>query len=83
MRASLVVAREFLHCRLAEGGHDALLSRVALLLDAACEGTTPFRVTLAARTPQDAHPHASRAHSPLQEELEGAVEAAQRIMPPA
>ena len=42
MRAALNVARELLWCRLAESGHDALLERVAELLDAASRGTPPF-----------------------------------------
>jgi len=70
-RATLVVARELLRCRLAEGSRDALLSCVAELLDAAWKGTTPFRVTPATCAPQDAHAHTSRAPSPLWEETEG------------
>ena len=42
MRAAIIMARELLRCRLAEGGRDALLERVAELLDAACRGAAPF-----------------------------------------
>ena len=42
MRAAIIVARELLHCRLAEGGHDTLLEQVAELLDAASRGAEPF-----------------------------------------
>ena len=42
MRAALIVARELLRCRLMESGRDAVLERVAKLLDAACRGTPPF-----------------------------------------
>ena len=42
MQAAIIVARELLRCRLAEGGRDALLERVAELLDAACRGAAPF-----------------------------------------
>ena len=42
MQAALIVARELLRCRLVEGGRDALLERVAELLDAACRGAAPF-----------------------------------------
>ena len=42
MRAALIVARELLRCRLMESGRDALLERVAELLDAAATGAPPF-----------------------------------------
>ena len=42
MRAALLVARELLRCRLLDTGHDALLLRVAELLDAAATGAEPF-----------------------------------------
>ena len=42
MRAALLVARELLRCRLLDAGHDALLLRVAELLDAAATGAEPF-----------------------------------------
>ena len=42
MRATLMVARELLRCRMMESGRDALLERVAELLDAAATGAPPF-----------------------------------------
>ena len=42
MRAALLVARELLRCRLLDAGHDALLLRMAELLDAAATGAEPF-----------------------------------------
>ena len=42
MRAALIVAQELLRCGLAESGCDALLERIAELLDAASRGTPPF-----------------------------------------
>ena len=42
MRATLIVVRELLRCRLMESGRDALLERVAELLDAAASGAPPF-----------------------------------------
>ena len=42
MRAALTVAQELLRCRLMEGGRDALLERVAELLDAVASGALPF-----------------------------------------
>ena len=42
MLAALIVARELLRCRLAENGRDALLERVAELLDCACRCEPPF-----------------------------------------
>ena len=42
MRAALTVVRELLRCRLMESGRDALLERVAELLDAAATGVPPF-----------------------------------------
>lgn len=71
MRAALVVAHELLHCRLAEGGGDALLSHVSELLDAAYGGTMPFRIMSASRTPQGACAHTKRVYSPLREEPGG------------
>ena len=70
-RAVLVVARELLCCRLVEGDREALLSHVTVLLDTACEGTTPFRITPASRMPQEARTHAGHIYSPLREEPEG------------
>ena len=51
MRAALTMARELLRCRLMESGRDALLERVAELLDAAAKGAPPFGYHL---TPQAA-----------------------------
>ena len=51
MRAALTVARELLRCRLMESGPNALLERVAELLDAAATGALPFCYQL---TPQAA-----------------------------
>ena len=42
MMAALLVARELLRCRLLDSGHDALLLRVAELLDAASTRAEPF-----------------------------------------
>ena len=42
MRVALMVARELLRRRLMESGRDALLERVAELLDAAASGAPPF-----------------------------------------
>jgi len=42
MRAALTGARELLWCRLMESGRDALLERVAELLDAAATGAPPY-----------------------------------------
>ena len=49
MRAALTVARELLRCRLMESDRDALLKRVAELLDAAASGALPFYFHLAPR----------------------------------
>ena len=45
MRPAVIVARELLRCRLLESGRDAMLERVAELLDAACRGASPFCIT--------------------------------------
>ena len=42
MRAAVIMARELLRCMLLESGRDALLERVAELLDAACWGEASF-----------------------------------------
>ena len=42
MRAAVIVARELLWCRLLESDCDALLERVAELLDAACREAALF-----------------------------------------
>ena len=42
MRAALIVARELLRCQLMESGRDALLERVAELLDVVATGALPF-----------------------------------------
>ena len=64
MRAAIIVARELLRCRLAEGGRDALLEWVAKLLDAAYRGAAPFcslstpcMVAEACARPQRTHAH--------------------------
>lgn len=41
-REALIMVWELLRCRLAEGGHEALLERVAKLIYAACEGAAPI-----------------------------------------
>jgi hypothetical protein len=74
MRAALLVARELLRCRLAESGHDALLGRVAELLDAACAGTEPFRTPPVSRTPPGACARPHCICSPLQRGPEGSHE---------
>ena len=42
MWAALTVAQELLRCRLMESGRDALLERVAELLDTVAMGAPPF-----------------------------------------
>ena len=42
MRASRIMVRELLRCRLVESSRDALLERVTELLDATCRGVPPF-----------------------------------------
>lgn len=83
MRATLVVAHKLLRCRLAEGGHNALLSCVTELLDTAREGVAPIRITSASRAPQGSAPVLSAPTRPSGRSPRGPVEAAQRIMPPA
>ena len=42
MRVVLTMARELLRCRLMESGRDAMLERVAELLDVVASGAPPF-----------------------------------------
>ena len=65
MQAAIIVARELLRCRLAEGGRDALLERVAELLDAACRGAAPFCTLPTPLTMAGARAGPHRAHAPL------------------
>ena len=65
MRAALIVARELLRCRLAEGGRDALLERVAELLDAACRGATPFCTLPTLQTMPGARAGPRHARAPI------------------
>ena len=64
MRAELIVARELLRCRLAKSGRDALLERVAELLDAACRGTPPFCSLTTPQVVAEARARPRRAHAP-------------------
>lgn len=70
-QAALVVARELLRCKVAEGGRDALLSCVNELLDAACEGVAPFRIRLTSRTPPGTRVRPCCVCSSPREELGG------------
>ena len=69
MRAALTVARELLRCRLLESGRDALLERVAELLDAAALGAPPLCYRLSPQATAGPHggPHHNRAPSALPE----------------
>ena len=61
MRATLTVARELLRCRLMEGGREALLERVAELLDAAATGAPPFCYQLTPQAAAGSHGRPRRA----------------------
>ena len=50
-----MVARELMRCRLMESGRDALLERVAQLLDAATSGAPPFCSLLAPQVTAGSH----------------------------
>ena len=62
MRAALTVARELLRCRLMESGRDALLERVAELLDTTATGALPFcyQLTLQAAAGSHGRPRRTR-----------------------
>ena len=64
MRAGLTVARELLRCRLMESGEDALLERVAELLDAAAMGAPPFYYQLTPQAAAGSHVGPRRARVP-------------------
>ena len=64
MRAALTVARELLRCRLMESGRDALLERVAELLDAAASRAPPFCYLLPSRAATGPHDGPRRNHTP-------------------
>ena len=64
MRAALTVARELLRCRLMESGRDALLERVAELLDAAASRAPPFCHQLPPRATTGSHGRPCRNHAP-------------------
>mgnify|MGYP006961253016 CR=1 FL=1 len=64
MRAALTVARELLRCRLMESGRDALLERVAELLDAAASGAPPFCSLLTPQAAAGSHGGPRRARVP-------------------
>ena len=64
MRAVLTVARELLRCRLMESGRDALLERVAELLDAAATGVPPFCYQLTPQAAAGSHGGLRRARVP-------------------
>ena len=63
MRAALTVARELLRCRLMESGRDALLERVAELLDAAASGAPPFCYQLPSQATPGSHGGPRRNHA--------------------
>ena len=64
MRAELTVARELVRCRLMESGRDALLERVAELLDAAASGAPPFCHQLPPQATTGSHGGPRRDHAP-------------------
>jgi hypothetical protein len=64
MRAALIVARELLRCRLAVGGRDTLLERVAELLHAACRGAAPFCSLPMPQAVKGVHAGPRRARAP-------------------
>ena len=64
MRAALTVARELLRCRLMESGRDALLERVAELLDAAASGALPFCSLLTPQAASGSHGGPRRTRVP-------------------
>ena len=64
MSVALVVARELLRCRLMESGRDALLERVAELLDAAAMGVPPFGYQLTPQAATGSHGGPRRARVP-------------------
>ena len=64
MRATLTVARELLRCRLMESGQDALLERVAELLDAAASGAPPLCYQLPSQATAGSHGGPCRNHAP-------------------
>src|SRR4051812_2924539 len=64
MRAALTVARELLRCRLMESGREALLERVAELLDAVASGAPPFCFQLAPRASVVPHDGPRRVRVP-------------------
>ena len=64
MRVALTVARELLWCRLMESGRDALLERVAELLDAAASGALPFCYLLPSQAATGSHGEPGRNRMP-------------------
>ena len=64
MRAALTVALELLRCSLMESGRDALLERVAELLDAAASGAPPFCYLLPSRAATGPHDGTRRNRAP-------------------
>ena len=64
MRVAHIVARELLWCRLMEIGRDALLERVAELLEAACRGTPPFCSMATPQVVAEVRARPRRAHAP-------------------
>ena len=69
MRAAVIVAGELLQCRLLESGREALLERVAELLDAACRGAAPF-CTLPTSQAVGGRPHPRHNRAPPSRALE-------------
>ena len=63
-RGALTVARELLRCRLMESGGDALLERVAELLDAAASEAPPFCHQLPPQAATGIHGGSRRHHAP-------------------
>ena len=64
MRAALTVARELLWCQLLESGRDALLERVAELLEAVASGALPFCYPLPSQAVTGTHGGPRRNHAP-------------------
>ena len=90
MRAALTVARELLQCQLMESGQDALLERVAELLDAAASGAPPFCDQLPPEATTGSHGGPRCNHAPsgvpggfVNTSTAGAARGSAAPMPPA
>ena len=90
MRAALTVARELLRCRLMESGRDALLERVAELLDATASGAPPCCHQLPPQAAIGIHGGPRRHHAPsgalggfVNTSMAGGAEGSAAPIPPA